>query len=278
MLAVGLAMALPASPAAAAAPKVTITAGPTVNADNSVSLTYSINRQSKSIASRVCSVDSATSSIRVGCGSLPATKTNPTVVNVTVSGLADGTYTFRVRFTLTGGGGAARTSAPFTIETPPVVDQDNGFPVGNTSNPQCFSNGTTFANAQTFTAGRTGSLVQVTLWVYRALGSGPLLVDIHATSGGLPTGPSLSTTTYTGNGSRTGFDLPLSQPVSLTQGTEYAIVWGPPCDNTDPSRWFSIGATAYAGGQALSNPSGGGTPWTPLSAIPDFAFKTWMTD
>ena len=45
---------------------------------------------------------------------------------------------------------------------------------------------------------------------------GPLQVDIYATSGGLPTGTSLSTTTYTGFGNQEGFDLPLSQPVSLT--------------------------------------------------------------
>ena len=65
------------SPAAAAKPQVTITAGPTVNADDSVSLTYSINRWPRAIASRVCTVDTATSHTCVGCGALPQAPRQP---------------------------------------------------------------------------------------------------------------------------------------------------------------------------------------------------------
>ena len=254
-------MMAPASPAAAAAPKVTITAGPTVNADDSVSLTYSINRQSKSIASRVCTVDTATSSTTVGCGSLPATKTNPTVANVTVSGLADGTYTFTVRFTLTGGGGGTTTSAPFTIETSPTRrGPRESAPRRHDRElvaPSAHLNAR--AAARQFTAGRIGSLRSghpddLTAEVR---GRGRSWSTSTPTSGGLATGSSRRTTTYTGNGNGNGFDLPLSQPVSLTQGTQYAIGWGPDCGAADPATWSTCGGgQAYAGGQALANRSG----------------------
>ena len=287
------------SPATAAAkPQVTITSGPTVNADNSVALAYRINRPSKSIASRECTADTATTSTSVGCGSLPVAKKSPIIVNVTLPRLADGTYTFTAQVTLSNGGQAVTTSTPFTIQSgpAPVADQQN--PVvtldwkGSKQNHGATAPPSWSPMAQTFTAGRTGSLTQITLYgSRREAGTGPLLVDIYATSGGLPTGPSLSTATYTGNGSDFGFDIPLSQSVSLTQGVQYAIAWQPDCDDYPAvySQWaFEEGASLYqsggiafyAGGRALCHGClGPGSPWAPLSVgFTSFAFKTWMTD
>lgn len=115
-----------ATTATAANPQVTITAGPTVNADNNVSLTYRINRQSRAIASRSCTADTATTSTSVDCGRLPVAKKSPTVVNVTVPDLADGTYTFTVRVALTDGGRGTATSAPFTVESSTCWDDTDG--------------------------------------------------------------------------------------------------------------------------------------------------------
>ncbi len=108
---------IPTSPAAAAKPQVTITSGPTVNADNSVSLGYSINRWPRAIRSRVCTVDTATTHAFVSCGALTKPAANPTRAQVTLTGLADGTYTFTVRVRFKDGRHAAATSAPFTIDT-----------------------------------------------------------------------------------------------------------------------------------------------------------------
>ena len=105
------------APAAATVPKpkVTITSGPTVNADNNVSLGYSINRWPRAIRSRVCTVDTATTHAFVSCGPLTRPASNPTRVGVTLRGLADGTYTFTVKVRFKDGRLATAQTAPFTI-------------------------------------------------------------------------------------------------------------------------------------------------------------------
>ena len=114
------AVAFTGSPASATVPspkKVTITSGPTVNTDNSVSLGYSINRWPRAIRSRICTVDTDNTHKLVSCGALTRPAANPTTAQVTLTGLADGTYTFTVTVRFKDGRRAAATSAPFTINT-----------------------------------------------------------------------------------------------------------------------------------------------------------------
>ncbi len=121
------------APANAAPLKVTITSGPTVTGDD-VSLSYTINRQQKAVASRTCTLDGASTSAAVTCGNLPTGKAKASVVDLTLSDLADGTYTFSVSATMTDGGRATATSAPFTVSTnsaPSVIPLSTYFIVGD---------------------------------------------------------------------------------------------------------------------------------------------------
>ena len=280
--------ALGTPPAQADRPGVTFTAGPTVTGD-SVSLSYTINRKTNAIATRTCTVDNATTHVAVSCGTLPPKGTSPTGVTVNVGGLANGTYQFTVNVTLTDKGKATATSAPFTINASTVLTVDQahlpapGEEGAIDSGPYCEGSGQL---GQSFTAGRTGSLGQVSL---PAVAVGPgidpvgsLSVDIYATGAdGLPTGPSLGHGTYTGpDGDDDLVNVSLSEPAELTQGTVYALTWASTTDCDETAwRFFGGDGDAYLGGQAMSNDGSG---WT-LDAIvteapgPDFYFRTWMS-
>lgn len=284
----GVTAALGTAPAQADRPGVTFTAGPTVTGD-SVSLSYRVNRKTNAIATRTCAVDTPTTHVAVSCGTLPPKGTSPTGVTVEVDGLANGSYTFTVNVTLTDGGRASATSAPFTINALPIltVDQVNLPSPGEAGaidmGAFCETSGQV---GQSFTAGRIGSLGQVSLPAF-AVGDGidpvgSLSVDIYATGAdGLPTGPSLGHGTYTGpDGDDDLVNVSLSQPAQLTQGTVYALTWASTtnCDET-AWRFFGGDGDAYSGGQAMVNLGSG---WT-LDDVNDgatgldFYFRTWMS-
>jgi len=144
--------------------------------------------------------------------------------------------------------------------TPGDLDQQSNL-VGH-------SLGSSADQAQTFTAGKTGALDDVELYFN---GSGTITVTIQTTSGGLPTGTVLATTTATPGSSPAWLDFAFASPASVTSGVMYAIVfntgvaaalWG--TANTDPDN--------YAAGQALRD---SGT-WVASNSIGDFGFRTYV--
>jgi hypothetical protein len=221
----------------------------------------------------------------VGCGTLPSQKVSPTNVAVTLTGLAAGTYTFTVRVTLTDGGKAGAASAAFTITGPsPAVDQSNVFggddaePVG--ADGLCAGVFTDLG--QSFTAGRTGSLTQVSLAGIAGAPSSLVLTVYGADAQGLPTGPSLGGGTYTGTGASDSselFDIPLAQSAALTAGRRYVVTWTiADCAGNVGRTWLFTGSGStgdkYIGGTALAGNNG---VWAPESGGLDFYFQTWMT-
>jgi hypothetical protein len=123
--------------------------------------------------------------------------------------------------------------------------------------------------AQTFTAGKTGALDDVELYFN---GSGTITVTIQTTSGGLPTGTVLATTTATPGSGTDWVDFAFASPASVTSGVTYAIVfntgvaaavWG--TANTDPDN--------YSAGAALRD---AGT-WVASNSIGDFGFRTYVS-
>jgi hypothetical protein len=101
---------------------------------------------------------------------------------------------------------------------PHQVDVDN--PPHGTIGGLVTSNG--WQHVQTFTAGRTGALDQVNLWV-QFTGPGDLLVSVHQVVGTNQVGTLLGSGTY--NGSATGeVAIPLTQRAPVLTGHRYAVV------------------------------------------------------
>ncbi|HVQ19292.1 MAG TPA: hypothetical protein VMT27_09715 [Actinomycetes bacterium] len=104
---------------AAAAPTITFTSLPVVGA-SSATIRYSVNRQSKAVAKRECSLSDGTTTTYPNCGDrTSAAKTNPATYSVTLNNLAVGFYAFTVTVTLTDGGRTSATTLPFTVSTSP---------------------------------------------------------------------------------------------------------------------------------------------------------------
>ena len=143
--------------------------------------------------------------------------------------------------------------------------------------------------AQTFTAGRTGTLDQVSLVPNRISGStpAPLALSIQTvTVDGKPSGTVVGSGTYDGPANVVGlFDMPLSSPAAVVQGTQYALVVAESACTTPPPDhgWTfpgSYGATDhYAGGQAWIRAVGSPSDWrsgVAAGSSLDFFFATWV--
>ncbi|HEY4888728.1 MAG TPA: PKD domain-containing protein, partial [Candidatus Dormibacteraeota bacterium] len=132
--------------------------------------------------------------------------------------------------------------------------------------------------AQTFTAGMTGQLDLLSLFVGESSGGGAIQIQSVA-AGGQPSGTSLGATTYSGFLPAQWRDYPLGAAVSITAGTQYAIVVIPNSGSTN-TVWLSSRTDVYAGGQAWSGTQATGTwtlaPHSPTGAAVDFEFKTWV--
>jgi hypothetical protein len=143
------------------------------------------------------------------------------------------------------------------------------------------------AAAQTFTAGAAGNLVQVDLPLsYIGDPGGALLVDIRATSGGVPTGTALASGTVLTSQLVADSEVPtwvsivLSTGVPSVVGTLYAIVLTPTATSDQENAfviWGEIPGT-YANGRLLATFDG--TTWFGGSDLEtdeqDMAFKTYV--
>jgi hypothetical protein len=135
-------MGAPTALAASSPPTVTFTSGPTISAGGDVSIGYSLNRQSKAIASSLCTLTAGTTTTSVSCGSLTSNaKANPATFAVTLAGAGVNpdqyTYTVTVRLT---DGGITSAHAAYNVYTcldgvdtfvdigfaPPVNTPNNG--------------------------------------------------------------------------------------------------------------------------------------------------------
>jgi hypothetical protein len=142
---------------------------------------------------------------------------------------------------------------------------------------------------QTITPSATGPLarVDINLFCSGCTGATPnLTLSIRATTGGLPTGPDLVTATVTGfNSGAAGFHTAtFGTPITLTAGTQYAIVIRPTA-NPAPGTYAltrsgaaTAGADVYPGGTRVSGATSG-TVWSiPLTGgvSTDAGFKVFL--
>lgn len=147
-----------------------------------------------------------------------------------------------------------------------VVDQSN-----NPSGTPAPTIGTPGDIAQTFTAGKTGLLTEVDLYMN---GTGTYPVRIESTTGaGLPAGDNLGGGLGTPVNPEGWVSFVLGSPVAVTAGQVYAIVFN--TGNT-AAAWGS--GDTYAGGQALivNGVWMSMQAWLPSSLLYDFAFKTFV--
>ena len=130
--------------------------------------------------------------------------------------------------------------------------------------------------AQTFTAGITGNLDQVDLFLVGGL-TYPLTVEIQAVSGGLPNGTVLASASVPAasvpDESGSWIPIPIG-PVAVTAGTQYAIVASvtPPPPDSDFYGWSRSSSDVYADGTALMSEAGMGWFLMPF----DQAFRTYV--
>jgi hypothetical protein len=160
------------------------------------------------------------------------------------------------------------------LSNTPVLDQQN-------TSLSINGNGIDTANwgGQIFTAGLTGPLVRADVNVFCSgcTGTFPnLTLSLRATSGNLPAGPDLATTTLPGNNSGASGYLTgtFAAPATVTAGTTYTLIVRPVANPSAGTYalTFSSG-NAYANGQIVSSTDGGGT-WTGAAA--DIGFRTYV--
>lgn len=144
--------------------------------------------------------------------------------------------------------------------------------------------------AQQFTAGRSGSLDRVSIPVSLAISGnvGELRLAVQSlNSSGQPSGnvlgtASLPASSFTAGAQPTWREMTLQQPVSVTQGTRYALVVSGQNHPQDGSfyNWRAALTNPYAGGDAMwINPTSNQWEMRHDNGVPmDYAFRTFVTD
>jgi len=141
--------------------------------------------------------------------------------------------------------------------------------------------------AQTFTSGLSGRLDQVDIAIGRTAGfvTAPLVVQIRAVSGGVPSGPALAGASIPAANVPVAFfpsafySVPFASPAPVTAGVQYAVVVSSlSCGLGNCYEWAPgpVG-NPYPAGTGLNSQDFGAT-WTPLNAFgsTDFPFKTYV--
>jgi hypothetical protein len=125
--------------------------------------------------------------------------------------------------------------------------------------------------AQTFTAGKSGLLSGVDLYI---IWEGPpgasMTVSIEATTSGLPTGPALASASSAVSSPAGWVHFSFPTPLSVVKDTVYAIVFPTGLSGA----WYGSTDT-YPGGQAFMKASPA-SPWDTLADPADFAFRTYV--
>lgn len=126
--------------------------------------------------------------------------------------------------------------------------------------------------AQTFTAGKTGLMNDVQL--YMAAASGSIHAEIEATIAGLPDDSTVLATSLLVSPSATAgwVDFSFAPPAAVISGNTYAIVFNMSSLGGVPS--VSGSGDTYSGGQALTK---SGASWIAVNDVfNDFAFQTYV--
>lgn len=160
------------------------------------------------------------------------------------------------------------------------------------SQPVINTNATVFVSdeipeAQTFTNGLSGGLDQVDIAIGRTAGfiAAPLVVQIRAVSGGVPSGPALAGASIPAANVPVAFfpsafySVPFASPAPVTAGVQYAIVVSSlSCGLGNCYEWAPgpVG-DPYPAGTGLNSQDFGAT-WAPINAFgsTDFPFKTYV--
>ena len=121
--------------------------------------------------------------------------------------------------------------------------------------------------AQTFTAGRSGSLTDVGLYMN---GTGTITATIYATSAGLPAGPAKASVSVTLTNVDGWVDFHYSPAPAVTSETMYAVAF-----NTGALAAVWGSTDTYAKGQGLLN-NGAWIPNPDSIVIKDYAFRTYV--
>lgn len=105
-----------------------------------------------------------------------------------------------------------------------VLDQSNA-----STETTCYGHADDLA--QTFTAGKSGTLTEVDLWMsWDGTGTAAVTVSIENTSSGAPVGPPLATATATVTSTPAWVQFFPTPPLTITSLTAYAIVFAPGSD------------------------------------------------
>ena len=139
------------------------------------------------------------------------------------------------------------------------------------------------SNAQTFTAGLTGGLDRVDLYL-RKTGSptAPLTVEIRNASSGVPgSPPPLASALVPASSVSTAggwVEVDFASPAQVTSDTQYAIVVFTTDPGTDTSYDWFVGDPfhPYSGGTLWFSRASPPTTWSEFPTV-DFAFKTYVS-
>jgi hypothetical protein len=153
------------------------------------------------------------------------------------------------------------TEALFTVNPVETVfnDETCGRGFGDSADPS--------KRFQTFTANSSKEIAEVSVKI-RKTGSGPwtdVTVDLYATSGGYPAGPSLASATIEAAHVDTDYKI-LTAPLTyshLTEGTQYAIVLGQSTSGSASYEWNRKAVNAETSGKW------DGTSWVDESTLGD---------
>jgi hypothetical protein len=164
-----------------------------------------------------------------------------------------------------------------TLSNAPVSDQAN---TAGTTTGTGF--GTPAWTGQTFIAGITGLLVKADVQLFcNGCGATPpnLTLSLRNTAAGLPTGADLATATIPGSvfasGASIVFTATFGAPVSLTSGTQYALILRPVSAPLGSGYfWIRSSPSTYASGSRVLSADSGGT-WS-ADTTRDYNFRTYM--
>lgn len=126
---------------------------------------------------------------------------------------------------------------------------------------------------QTFTAGRTGMLDQVDLWI-QSTGPGDLVIEVHEVDGSYDLGALIGRASH--NGSQTG-DVPiaLTQAAPVVVGHRYAISLRQTVSEASGSWQMSLSATVPLRGETMYVRYDDGTDVFPNPNY-NLSFRTWV--
>ena len=134
--------------------------------------------------------------------------------------------------------------------------------------------------AQTFTAGIRGGVDQVDLYLGDGgSGAAPLSVEIRDVSGGAPGSTVLASHSVPASSVPPGpgfVSINFATPASVVAGAQYAIV----AYSAEASQYYGWSGSStvnpYAGGAAFYSATSPPGAWTPITGMPDLAFKTYV--